>query len=91
LLLGLALDGEIPPAVLDVLRLALDPDPSLLLHDIESVQRVKSGSVFDITSGNLEAGLKMSVMQLRNFVLAEHLTHLHAKDKSACRPQSRHP
>jgi len=91
LLLGLALDGEIPPAVLDILRLALDPDSSLLLHDVKSVQRVKSGSVFDITSGDLEAGWKMSVMQLQNFVLAEHLTHLHAKDKSACHRQSRHP
>ena len=53
--LWLTLDLQIPPSVLDVLRLCLNKDTAILLCDLELVERVESRGVLDVTRSDVEA------------------------------------
>jgi len=61
LLLWLALDGEVSSSVLDVLLLSLNIYSTILLHDLEFMKWVESGSIFNVTSCNAEASLNDKV------------------------------
>jgi hypothetical protein len=59
-----ALDVELASVGLDGLLLALDVNATVTLVDLELGQRVKSRGIFDVTSGNLEAGCRIVSVQV---------------------------
>jgi len=63
LLLWLAFDGKVSSSILDVLLLGLDVHRAILLDDLELVERVEGGSIFNVTSRNAEASLIDQVSQ----------------------------
>lgn len=54
-----ALDVELASVGLDGLLLAFDVNSTVTLVDLELGEGVKSRGIFDVTSGNLEAGCRI--------------------------------